>query len=128
MNRWGIAVCLIAVELAVSCSIAGCGTPGKSLKMINNTSVTVTLKSCPAIAAQAQQCSAAAKVAPNGSADFPLSSPGVGIRLVVITGYDGQTRCFIVPTTNLPEDAVADVTDANSAGCTGPFGGPVPSP
>src|ERR1700747_5394 len=102
MNRWGIAVCLIAVELAVSSSITGCGTPGKSLKMINNTSVTVTLQSCPDIAAQAQQCSAAAKVAPNGSGAFPLSSPSAGIKLVVITGYDGQTRCFIVPATNLP--------------------------
>jgi hypothetical protein len=40
-------VCLVVPGLAFSCLIAGCGTsdggtPGKSLKMINNTSVTVT--------------------------------------------------------------------------------------
>ncbi len=129
MNRPGMGACLIALGLTLTYAIAGCGTsagdgtPGKSLRMINNTSVTVTMQSCPGNAAQAQQCSAVAKIAPNGSADFPLSSPGSGMRLVVILGYDGQ-RCFIVPTTNLPEDAVADVTDANSGNCVGPFGGP----
>jgi hypothetical protein len=128
MNRPGMIVCLIALGLPLSYSIAGCGNPGKSLKMINNTSLTVTMQSCPDNAAQAQQCSAAAKIAPNGSADFPLSSPGSGVRFVVITGYDGQPRCFIVPTTHLPDDAIADVTDANSANCFGPFGGPVPPP
>jgi len=134
MNRPGTIVCLMALGLTLSCSIAGCGTsggggtPGKSLQIINNTSVTVTMQSCHGNTAQAQQCSAAAKIAPNGSADFPLSSPGSDLRLVVITGYDGQPRCFIVPTTRLPEDATADVTDANSANCFGPFGGPAPPP
>jgi hypothetical protein len=111
-------------EIPVTYSIAGCatsgsGSPGKSLKMINNTSVTVTMKSCPANAAQAQQCSAISRIAPGGSAGFPLSSPGSAVRNVVITGYGGQPRCFPVPTTNLPADATAYVTDASSAGCTG---------
>jgi hypothetical protein len=131
MNRPGMIVCLVVPGLALSCSIVGCGTsdggtPGKSLEMINNTSVTVTMRSCPGNTAQAQQCSTVVKIAPNGSADFPLSSPGSGMRLVVITGYGGQPRCLIVPTTHLPESAKADVTDANSADCVGPFGGPVP--
>ena len=122
-------VCLIALGLSYSiagCGASGGGTPGKSLQMVNDTSVTVTMQSCHGNTAQTQQCSAAAKIAPNGSADFPLSSPGSGLTLVVIRGYDGQPRCFIFPTTNLPEDAIADVTDANSAMCFGPFGGSAP--
>lgn len=121
-----MSVCLIALGVAFSCSVAGCGTTGKSLRLINDTSVAVTMQSCPGSYAQAQECSAAAKIAPNGSADFPLSSPGAGMMLVVITGYEGQTRCLIVPTTNLREDAIADVTDANSANCIGPFTGSSP--
>jgi hypothetical protein len=120
-------VCLVVLGFMFSCSIVGCGTPGKSLKMINNTSVTVTMRSCTGNTAQARQCSTAVKITPNGSADFPLSSPGSGRRLVVITGYGRQPRCMIVPTTNLPESATADVTDANSGNCFGPFGGPVAS-
>jgi hypothetical protein len=119
--------CLTALGLAVACSVAGCGTPGKSLQMINNTPVTVTMKSCPANAAQAQRCSAVSRIAPRGSADFPLSSPGGQAWLVVITGYDGQ-RCFTVPTNQLPEDVKAYVTDADPGSCIGPYGGPAPTP
>jgi hypothetical protein len=110
----------------MGCSVAGCetsssgGSSGKALKMINNTSVTVTMKSCPANVPQAHQCSAASRIAPNGSADFPLSSQ---VRIVVITGYGGQPRCFTVPPARgLPADAKASVirasvTDANPAEC-----------
>jgi hypothetical protein len=131
MNRPGTIVSLTVLGLALSCPIAGCGTsgsgtPAKSLEMINNTSAAVTMRSCPASAADAQQCSATVKIAPGSSADFPLSSPGSGARLVVITGYDGQPRCLMIPTTKLPESATADVADANSANCIGPFGGPAP--
>lgn len=125
MVRPGVIVCLIALGLTLTYSIAGCsasgsGSAGKSLKMINNTSVTVTMKSCPAnAAAQAQQCSALAQIEPGGSAGFPLSSPGSAVRNVVITGYGGQPRCFTVPTADLPADATAYVTDASSAVCTG---------
>jgi len=96
--------------------------------MINNTPVAVTMQSCPGDAADTQQCSAAVKIAPNGTAEFPLSSPSPGSGMImVITGYQAGPRCLMVPTTDLPDDATADVTDANSGNCTGPFGGLVPS-
>lgn len=128
MNRPRKVVCVIALGLALSCSVASCGisdggsTSGKFLEIVNNTSVTVTMQSCPGIASDPQQCATAVRIPPNGSADFPLLSPGSGGRIVVITGYDGKA-CLPVPTTHLRADAIADVTEANSGLCFGPVGG-----
>lgn len=129
MARPRTIVRLWLLGLALACSIAGCGTPGKILKMVNNTAVTVTMKSCPADLPQAQQCADVSTIAPKGSADFPLSkataaSPG---QLVVITGYGSQPRCFLIPPSDIPADATADVTDAQADMCIGPYGGPAPS-
>jgi hypothetical protein len=120
MARPRTIVCLWLLGLALACSIAGCGTPGKTLKMVNNTAVTVTMKSCPADASQAQQCSGISTIAPKGSADFPLSIPtGSPAELVVITGYGSKPRCFLMPPSEIPKDFLADVTDAQTDECTG---------
>lgn len=135
MNRPGKVVCAIALGLALSYSIASCGTsdggstPGKFLEIVNNTSVTVTVtvtvQSCPSSAPDPQQCATAVRIPPNGSADFPLSSPGSARRIVMIRGYAGQA-CLPIPTTRMREDAIADVTQVTQAGsglCPGPAGG-----
>jgi hypothetical protein len=118
VNRAGKVVRLIAAGLAVGGAIAGCAVP--SLKLVNDTSATVTVQSCAGHAPHAQQCSAAVTIAPSGSAHFPFQKPGSRTRLVVISGYDdhGQPGCIDVPTTNLQESAQANVTDADSLTCT----------
>jgi hypothetical protein len=115
-----MAGCLVGLGLAVGWTITGCGVPARSLKLVNDTPATVTIQFCSGRAPQAQQCSAAVTIAPNGSAHFPFQSPGSGARLVVVSGYsdDGQPGCISVPTTNLQESAEANVTDADSVDCT----------
>ena len=129
MARPRTIVCFWLFGLALACSIAGCGAPGKVLKVVNNTAATVRVKSCPADLPQAQQCSGVSTIAPKGSADFPLSKAAAGSpgQLVVITGYGSQPRCFLIPPSDMPADVVADVMDAQAEMCVGPYGGPAPS-
>ena len=129
MARPGIIVRPWLLGLALACLIAGCGAPGKVLKIVNNTAVSVTLKSCPADLSQAQQCSGVSTIAPKGAADFPLSKAAAGSsgQLVVITGYGSQPRCFLIPSSDMPEDVAVDVTEAQTDMCIGPYGGPAPS-
>jgi hypothetical protein len=129
MNRPSMGVGLLA--LALACSTVGCATEssnsttarhGTILTMVNDTPVTVTMKSCPANSPQALQCSAAFRIAPRGSAEFPLSEPaGYPARQVVITGYGRQPRCFLIPPSNLPDSVLAYVTQSHQNMCTGPW-------
>jgi len=115
------------LALALTCPVTSCGntpgTAGKVLRLLNNTSVTVTVQYCTFAQALAQQCPSASKnmLAPQESADFPLSSGAAGSspNLLVITGYGGQTRCFVVPGSYLPKDALVNVTDAAAEMCAG---------
>jgi hypothetical protein len=124
----------IAGIAALGLALGGCTTtapsvtsarsaraPGKVLKMINNTAGTVTMKSCPA--GEPQHCSAAARIAPGHSADFPLSpaTPGSAPALLWITGYGTKPVCFIVPDTREPRSPSARVTDAQSDDCVYQF-------
>jgi hypothetical protein len=120
MDRPSMAVGLPALGLALACSIAGCGTRhGTILTMTNDTSVTVTMKSCLADSAQPPQCTAVSRIAPGGSAEFPLSGLNTPLRQVVITGYGAQPRCFLIPPSNLPKNALVTVTYAQHSMCLG---------
>jgi hypothetical protein len=127
---------LMGAGLALASASAGCAasTPGASLQMMNNTPVTVTMKSCPAELAKAQQCTDIARIRPDGSETFPLraESRGSVVRLVVITGYQRLPRCFEIP----PIFAHvwvkvyvirAKVTDADNSSCMGAVVRPSPA-
>lgn len=124
--------CLAAAALALASASAGCAAsaparaPGASLQMTNDTPVTVTMKSCPANLARAQQCTDVARVRPDGTGSFPIPaySRESVVRLVVITGYQRLPRCFIIPG-NSAHDFRAKVTDADNSDCMGAV---VPSP
>jgi hypothetical protein len=111
----------MVLGLAFGSLITGCGVPARSLELVNDTSVTVTIQSCSGRAPGVQHCSAAVKIAPHGSAHFPFKSPGSDTHLLVVSGYDdeGQPGCISVPTTNLQESARAVVTDAVTLNCDG---------
>jgi hypothetical protein len=129
---------LVIVGIAVlGLALSGCGTrthsngtPGKYLKVINNTGATVTMKSCTASAAQAKDCVGAARIAPGGAADFPLAAAGTQVRLVVITGYRSQPVCFPIPPASLPvrKYATVHVTGAQTGNCIGLHGGSSAAP
>ena len=129
MNRRSMAVSCRALGLVLACLTAGCGTSSSSttarhgiiLTMVNHTSVTVTMKSCPANTPQALQCSAVSTVGPGGSAEFPWpGSTGHQARQVVIGGYGRQLLCFLIPPNSLPKNVLADVTQSQQSMCTGP--------
>jgi hypothetical protein len=106
-----------------ACLVAGCGAAshGKVLKMINDTSVTVIMRSCTGNYAADQQCSAPDEVAPRSSADFSLPGKSAPAKQVRITGYGRQALCFMVPPDSLPTRTyvVVDVTQLQPGDCLG---------
>lgn len=112
--------------LTVACVVAGCGAAnhGAFLKMINNTTVTVMMRSCTGDYAADQRCSAPQKIAPRGSAEFSLPPKNAPMKEVKITGYDRQPLCFMVPPRTLPAGAyaVVDVTQVQPGNCLGSNG------
>lgn len=117
----------IAVSgLTVACVVTGCGAAnhGTFLKMINNTTVTVMMRSCTGDYAADQRCSAPEKIAPRGSAEFSFPPKSAPMKEVKITGYGRQPLCFMVPPHTLPTGAyaVADVTQVQPGGCLGSDG------
>jgi hypothetical protein len=103
--------------------MAGCNAAsrGAFLKMINDTPVTVTMRSCTGNYEASQRCSAPEKVAPQRSADFSLPPKDAPLTEVKITGYGGQPLCFMVPSNNLRVRtyAVVEVTQVQPGGCLG---------
>jgi hypothetical protein len=49
------------------------------------------------------------------------------LRLALNTGYGRQPRCLLIPTSNLPDNVLAHVTQSQQNTCTSPYGGPLPS-
>lgn len=94
--------------------------PRQVLEDINDTPVTVVMRSCTGNYAADQRCSAPEKVAPRSSADFSLPRKSVG-KEVRVTGYGRQPLCFRVPPDTLPVRtyAVVDVTQVQPGNCLG---------
>jgi hypothetical protein len=113
--------CIAVAWLTVAFLVASCGAAsgGKFLKMINDTAVTVMMRSCTGNYAADQRCSAPQQVRPRGSADFSLAAKSAPTTEVKVTGYGGQPLCFMVPPVTLPADAVVDVTQVQPGNCLG---------
>jgi hypothetical protein len=89
--------------------------------MINNTAVTVMMRSCTGNYAADQRCSAPEKVRARGSADFSLPPKSAPANEVKITGYGRDPLCFMVPPDTLRTRtyAVVDVTQVQPGNCLG---------
>jgi hypothetical protein len=115
--------CIAVSWLTVACLVAGCGAAsrGKFLKVINDTAVTVTMRSCTGNYAADQRCSAPEKAGPRGSADFSLLPKSAPMKEVKVTGYGTQPLCFMVPpdTLRAMTYAVVDVTQVQPGNCLG---------
>ena len=116
MNRVGRVIGPI-LGLALTCSITSCSTPPrKFLQLTNDTPTTVTVKECTT----AQECASTPKhvLRPGESDDFRYSSRS-SQSLLVINGYGGSPRCFMVPTGYRKTVARVKVTQVLAGNCPG---------
>lgn len=123
VGRLRMLFCIAGSWLTLACLVASCGAAshGKFLKMINDTPVTVTMRSCTGNYVADQRCSTPEKVAPQGAADFSLPRKSAPATEVKITGYGRQPLCFMVPpdTLRIQTYAVVEVTQVQPGGCLG---------
>lgn len=129
MFRPSAAVCLIALGPGLVGCVAACGgssghAAGPFLRMVNDTPVVVTMKLCTGNTSVDQTCAAAKRVAPAGSADFPLPGARSQVRMVVIRGYGPSPVCFTAPPASMLRmrpgtHATVRVTQVRAGECFG---------